>query len=363
MASRHPSLLPTSLGLRARGLPTSRPLPTSRSHARALRLAAVAALLVFGTAGVAHAGDCPKPECVPGEILGAGSTIPANAPGIGYRALVGKFVPQLVDAGPDTGEPPMPGQFTPFAQILDEAGEPLLANFDDDPIDPAYKVVKPAEGLRPNRTYKIRYDKECATGSSPMPRAEVEVKTGPAAALPKVVGELEVLGKSVETRDVPNPADGGACTVKKEVSVVKVRFKPSPELLPYIKMVGLKAALDGEDTAPLKYGNANPDGTFEADVYVPCPTNERSVKAEITARVLGASLTPPAATAEVTVLACGGGTSGDGGADAGAKAAQVSGCSCDTAGQGGGAGISFAAAAVATAMVVRGLARRRRRSS
>ncbi len=48
---------------------------------------------------------------------------------------------------------------------------------------------------------------------------------------------------------------------------------------------------------------------------------------------------------------------------AGAKAAQVSGCSCDTAGQGGGAGISFAAAAVATAMVVRGLARRRRRSS
>ncbi|HQY63605.1 MAG: hypothetical protein IPF92_00465 [Myxococcales bacterium] len=363
MASRHPSLLPTSLGLRARGLPTSRPLPTSRSHARALRLAAVAALLVFGTAGVAHAGDCPKPECVPGEILGAGSTIPANAPGIGYRALVGKFVPQPVDAGPDTGEPPMPGQFTPFAQILDEAGEPLLANFDDDPIDPAYKVVKPAEGLRPNRTYKIRYDKECATGSSPMPRAEVEVKTGPAAALPKVVGELEVLGKSVETRDVPNPADGGACTVKKEVSVVKVRFKPSPELLPYIKMVGLKAALDGEDTAPLKYGNANPDGTFEADVYVPCPTNERSVKAEITARVLGASLTPPAATAEVTVLACGGGTSGDGGADAGAKAAQVSGCSCDTAGQGGGAGISFAAAAVATAMVVRGLARRRRRSS
>ncbi|HRG99512.1 MAG TPA: hypothetical protein PLR99_24865 [Polyangiaceae bacterium] len=346
MASRHPSQLVPSRSLRA--------------HAR--RLSPLAALLVLLSAGAAHAGDCPKPECVPGEILGAGGTIPANSPGIGYRALVGKFVPQPVDAGPDTGEPPMPGQLTPFAQILDEAGDPLLANFDDDPIDPAYKVVKPAEGLRPNRTYKIRYDKECATGTSPMPRAEVEIKTGPAAPTPAAVGELEVLGKSVEMRDVPNPEDGGACTVKKEVSIVKIRFKPSAELLPYIKIVGLKAALDGEDNAPLKYGNANPDGTFEADVYVPCPTNERLVKAEVTARVLGASLTPPAAAAEVTVLACGGGTSGDGGADAGAKAAPVSGCSCDTTGQSGGAGLSFAAAAVATAMVVRGLARRRKRA-
>ncbi len=345
MASRHPQLS-TLLTLRT----------------RARRLSPLAALLVLLSAGAAHAGDCPKPDCVPGEILGAGGTIPANSPGIGYRALVGKFVPQPVDAGPDTGEPPPPGQLTPFAQILDEAGDPLLANFDDDPIDPAYKVVKPAEGLRPNRTYKIRYDKECATGTSPMPRAEVEIKTGPASPAPAAVGTLEVLGKSVEMRDVPNPEDGGACTVKKEVSVVKIRFKPSAELLPYIKIVGLKAALDGEDNAPLKYGNANPDGTFEADVYVPCPTNERLVKAEVTARVLGASLTPPAAAAEVTVLACGGGTSGDGGADAGAKAAPVSGCSCDTTGQGGGAGLSFAAAAVATAMVARGLARRRRRA-
>lgn len=343
MASRHPS-----------------PLFTSRAHAR--RLTPAAALLVLLSAGVAHAGDCPKPACIPGEILGVGSTIPSNSPGIGYRALVGKFVPQPVDAGPDTGEPPMPGQFTPFAQILDESGEPLLANLDDDPIDPAYKVLKPAEGLRPNRTYKIRFDKECATGDTPMPRAEVEIKTGPAAPTPQVVGELEVLGKSVEMRDVPNPEDGGACTVKKEVSVVKIRFKPSPELLPYIKIVGLKAALDGEDNAPLAYGNANPDGTFEADVYVPCPTNERLVKAEITARVLGTALTPPAAAAEVTVLACGGGTTGDGGPEAPKAAAPTSGCSCDTTSQGGGAGLSFGAAALAIGMVVRTLARRRKRA-
>ncbi len=338
------------------------PLFPRFTRARLLWTAPLAALVLL-SASPALAGDCPVPACVPGEILGAGGTIPANAPGIGYRALVGKFVPEPIDAGPDTGEGPMPGQFTPFAQILDENGDPLLANFDDDPIDPSYKVVKPAEGLRPNRTYKIRFDKDCATGSSPMPRATVEVKTGPAAPTPAKVGEVEVLGKSVEMRDVRNREDAGACTVKKEVSVVKIRFKPAPELLPYIKMVGLKAALDGEDDAPLKYGNANPDGTFEADVYVPCPTNERSVKAEITARVLGASLTPPAATVDVTVLACGGGTSGDGGADAGrAGATPTSGCSCDTTGQGGGmAGLSFAAAAMATAFAVRGLARRRRR--
>jgi hypothetical protein len=181
------------------------------SRARVLRVAPLAAV-VFFAASAAEAGNCPVPECAPGEILGGGGTIPSNAPGIGYRALVGKFVPQPVDAGADaedSGEPPPPGQFTPFAQIIDENGDPLLANFDEDPINPAYKIVKPAEGLRPNRTYKVRFDRECATGNSPVPRAEILVKTGESAPTPQKVGEIEVGERRVANLEVLNTEDGG----------------------------------------------------------------------------------------------------------------------------------------------------------
>ncbi len=334
------------------------------SRSRILRAAPLPAI-VFFAASAAEAGNCPVPECVPGEILGAGGTIPPNAPGIGYRALVGKFVPQPVDAGADaedSGEPPPPGQFTPFAQIIDENGDPLLANFDEDPINPAYKVVKPAEGLRPNRTYKIRFDKECATSGSPVPRAEVLVKTGDSSPTPQKVGEIEVGERRVANLEVLNTEDGGQCKVTKEVSAVKIKFKASPELLPYAKMVGVKPSIDGEDNgATLEYGNLKEDGTFEAEVFVPCPTNERTAKIEVTARVLGASLTPPAATADVTVLACGGGASAsDGGGDGGTAKAADSGCSCDTSGQGSGmAGLSFAVGAIATGLVIRSMKRRR----
>jgi len=308
----------------------------------------------------ARAGNCPVPECVPGEIIGAGTTIPSNSQGVAYRATVGKYVHSSPQSGlDDAGDPIPPRYYSANAEILDDTGNPVPSSLDDDLADPGFKVLKPAGGLRPDRTYKVRFDKQCATGNTQPPPETVEIKTGPVAPKPTKVGTLEILEKRVATLDVPNLEDGGACTVKKEVSAVKIRFKPAPELVPFAKTLGYRASLDGEESSPLKYQVGAADGSYETEVYVACPTSERSVKAEMLVRILGESVNAPAASADVTILPCGGGASADAGGDGGNRAAAASGCSCDTTQEGSGtAGLSFALGAMATAMFVRTLARK-----
>lgn len=338
----------------------------SRTRRLLVAVGVAAALLVpagLAVPSVAFAGTCPVPACVPGEIVGTDGTIPANARGIVYRSMQGKYIHSSPDSGiDDAGDPIPPRYYEPNAEILDDKGVPVASSLDDDVANPVFKVLKPAGGLRPNTTYKVRYDRECATGSTAPPTVVAEVKTGEVAPVPLNVGTVEIVSKRVDTLDVPNPDDAGACTVKKEVSVVRIRFKPSAQLVPYAKVLGFRASLDNVENGPLRYQIGNPDGTLETDVYVPCPTDERSVKAEVIVRTIGAEVTPPGVTADVTVLACGGGAAAtDGGADGGSKAAAASGCSCDTTSEGGGgtAGLTFALGAMATALLVRGLARKR----
>ena len=343
----------------------------SRFAFLARRSVAATSLGVFGAAllsvslleTTANAGSCPVPACVPGELVVANSTIPSNAPGIAYRQMQGKYINSSPDSGlDDAGDPIPPRYYAANAELLDETGAVTASNLDDDPADPTYKILKPAGGLRPNRTYKVRFDRECATGNTQPPPATGEVKTGEVSPQATNVGTVEVLSKRVETRDVPNPEDGG-CTVKKEVSVVRIKYTPSKEISPYAKMLGYRASLDNEESGPLKYQIGNPDGTLETDVFIACPTTERSVKGEVLVRTIGAAITPPPASVDVTVLPCGEGVFADAGGDGGNKAAAASGCSCDTSGESnsGMAGLTFALGAMATAMLVRGVARRRSR--
>ena len=169
---------------------------------------------------------------------------------------------------------------------------------DDDLADERYKVLKPAGGLRANRTYKVRFDQQCATGSTQPPPVTAEIKTGEATPKPTKMGTLEIGEKKVEMRDVPNPEDGGACTVKKEVSRVHIVYKPAPEVLPFVPYLGFRATLDGFESGPLTYEAARPDGTYETDVFVECPTDERTVKAELLVRLAGASVNAPAVAAD-----------------------------------------------------------------
>jgi hypothetical protein len=314
----------------------------------------------------AEAGNCPKPECVTGALVAAGGTIPASADGIVYRATQGKYVSSAPSSGvDDAGDPIPPRYYGPNAEVIDDQGNLVPSSLDDDLADERYKVLKPAGGLRPNRTYKVRFDQQCATGSTQPPPVMAEIKTGEAVPKPTKMGTLEIGEKKVEMRDVPNPEDGGACTVKKEVSRVHVVYKPAPEVLPFVPYLGFRATLDGFESGPLTYEAARPDGTYETDVFVECPTDERAVKAELLVRLAGASVNAPTVAADVTVLPCGGGAAaGDAGADGGAaKAADASGCSCDTTGGGaGGAGLTFAVGAFATGLFVRALGRRKRRS-
>ncbi len=326
-----------------------------------LPLAALASLTLLGEA---KAGICPLPACIQGEVLPPdGGSLPQNAPGVAYRLLQGPFVPRPVpDAGPDA-EPVPPGRTGPRAVLLGPDGKELEANTDDDAIDERYKVLKPAGGLRPG-SYRVRFDQNCATGTSPMPESEITVNvTGQAPPVTKT-GDLTLLGQRIVMLDVPNPDDAGPCTVKQEVSAVKVRLTPSAELLPYVRVVGYKASLDGEDNVPLRYGNAGADGTFEAEVYALCPTQARQAKVEITARIVGASGAPPVASLDVTLLPCIAGDGGaDGGRDAGSASTGSGGCACDTSSTGNstGAGLSFGAAVLASAFAIRATTRRRKR--
>lgn len=322
------------------------------------------ALAVAARPHVAEAGVCPVPECVPGAVIGAGETIPASNRGITYRATIGKYVSSAPSSGvDDAGDPIPPRYYAPNAEIIDDAGNVMPSSLDDDLADPNFKTLKPAGELRENFTYRVRFDRQCANGTTQPAPEIVEVKTGTTPKNPAVAGTLEVTTKKVETRDVSTPEDAGPCTVKKEVSSVHIKYTPAPELVPFAKTLGFRASLDGIETGPLKYELANADGSYETDVYVECPTDERTVKAELLVRRVGDGVNLPPAAIDVQILPCGGGASAsDGGADGGNKAAEVSGCSCDTSGQSSGtAGLSFVFGAAATAMLVRTIAKKRRR--
>jgi len=324
----------------------------------------LAALAVLVHPSAAEAGVCPVPECVPGEIIGAGGTIPSGNRGIAYRATQGKYVSSAPSSGvDDAGDPIPPRYYGPNAEIVDDAGNVMPSSLDDDLADPTFKVLKPAGELRDNFTYRVRYDRECAQGTTQPAPVFVEVTTTTVLKNPANVGTLEATNPKIETRDVPNPDDAGACTVKKEVSSVHIKYTPAPELVPFAKTLGFRASLDGIETGPLKYQIGNADGTFETDVYVECPTDERTVKAELLVRRVGDGNNLPPASVDVKILPCGGGAAaGDAGADGGTKAADVSGCSCDTGGtESGTAGLSFLFGAAATAMLVRTVARKRAR--
>lgn len=340
------------------------------SFSRSRALAPLASSIVLAAFAVvlcpraADAGVCPVPECVPGEIIGAGGTIPAGTRGIAYRSTQGKYVSSSPSSGvDDAGDPIPPRYYAPNAEIVNDKGEIMPSSLDDDLADPTYKVLKPAGELRNDFTYKVRFDRECAQGTTQPPPVTVEIKTGQVLPNPANVGKLEATTKKIETRDVPNPEDAGACTIKKEVSSVHIKYTPAPELVPFARTLGFRASLDGLETGPLKYQVGNPDGTFETDVYVECPTDERSVKAELLVRRIGDGNNLPPATVDVTVMPCGGGAAAsDAGADGGNKAADTSGCSCDTSGsESGTAGLTFLFGAAATAMLVRAVAKKRAR--
>lgn len=164
------------------------------------------------------------PPCSVPFVVGAGATVPANAPGffLDYRYL-------------------QPGD--PSVQVT--AGGGVLATSVGNPTSTeAFRAVTLDLSTLSGSTLAIRTYAACSTSGvgGGLEFRDQTLAVGPSAPIPTSLGRLVVT--EVASEPVPFPG-GGPCYELADRSTVHVELEPSDEALPWLDVVVLETLVDG----------------------------------------------------------------------------------------------------------------------
>jgi hypothetical protein len=188
---------------------------------------------------------CSAPACMPDvEVpLPASGTVPANVPALVLLSTQGAT---LVTSGANA------------PRLLRSNGD-VVATSTVTPGD-AYRAwhVVPASPLVPGETYRLQGVGECDySGSSRS--VEASFTAGAAQPLPAATGTLRV--ETTARGNIRVHADS-LCSAEQDSSYVRLRFTPSPELVPFLPWVRWTLEVDGARWAGERHGAVLADGSL-----------------------------------------------------------------------------------------------------
>ncbi len=297
-----------------------------------------------------------------------GETIPANAPALAVAMALhpgGVPLPTMTLVGPDAATLPV--------TVTRDSWDPGVALvYLDAPLTPGLAVDMTATGCQVNVPW------------------QGDFLVGPAAATPTSAGSLVV---TVQIETVTVPVGTGACTGQFTGPTARLNWTPDPTLLPWLPLTQVVVSVDGKEWARTPYG---PEGgklirkpwhffDFDPQVVVTSCTDgpvnpawmtppgvaQGKHTIELQVHIAGMTSNPPPLTAKVTLNCAPNPPGADalGGADtqadglAGADTVQVQGTPRQEPSRSGCNAGPQSGAGWLAALVVLGLAGRRRQAA
>ena len=184
--------------------------------------------------------------------------VPANVPALVVRAA---WLGTVITEG--EGSP----------RLLREDGSPVAARVQGRGTNQPEYLVVPEAPLVPGESYRLEARGACAYDGTSAPVAAT-FTAGPARLLPETSGWLDVSLPAQGTIQVGN---GGSCAAQVEAAFVQLRFRPAPELVPFLPWVHWRLEVDGQRWAEASYGELGPNGAPLNPRPVSLPFQSRSL--------------------------------------------------------------------------------------
>ena len=241
-------------------------------------LAAVAFVAVC--TATQNAAACSPSPCEPARLIGAGLTIPRNAPALPYVASSG-------------------GSTT--MRLLDSTNTEVATSLSTDSWWPYGSLLAPTGPLAVGTGHHLAYVETCTMlGASPNGSRSFGV--GPATPLPTKLGTLH--GANWKVGPLQVATSSGSCFSSIEAVTIDLRLTPSTELAAYAALTGYKLRVDGAPARNAYYGYGTTDAHGIALFRVHAACGQRNGAEdngvtlgehdiELSAHVAGATTDPP----------------------------------------------------------------------
>jgi uncharacterized protein (TIGR03382 family) len=187
-----------------------------------------------------------------------GSQVPANVPALVVRA---PWLGTVITEGADS------------PRLLRGDGSAVAARVQGRGTNQPEYLVVPEVPLVSGESYRLEARGACAYDGSSAP-VSATFTTGPTRPLPQTSGWLDV---SLPGQGMLQVGNDASCAARVEAAFVQLRFRPAPELVPFLPWVHFRLEVDGQRWAEASYGELGPMGTPLVDRPVGLPLQPRSL--------------------------------------------------------------------------------------